>query len=293
MPAGPHTRARELPFATTTYEADEDEVLRAVLPSRCVYATGEQTCAIFVDHYRERKTGPCFAVAVVGCRTHRQGRYTLYPPGHYPYGRAAVAPYSATGQLLLDPATGQPPWEATLFAAAQDAKKGDLWPAEVRWFDENDDAGRRGTQGRHLEVAGRLTGVHRQLEQRQRERIAVRLGVATLTLIAGARRWGRSLQSRGEAILEVLAAIPIGASLLDRLLAAGALSGLWNSSQPRSAPQRWDALRGSWVIAPGAESARSACEPVERRAAVAAQQRAPPHTSSLHPGAEPRSTVGA
>ena len=158
---------------------------------------------------------------------------------------------------------------------------------------ENDDAGRRGTQGRHLEVAGRLTGVHRQLEQRQRERIAVRLGVATLTLIAGARRWGRSLQSRGEAILEVLAAIPIGASLLDRLLAAGALSGLWNSSQPRSAPQRWDALRGSWVIAPGAESARSASEPVERRAAVAAQQRAPPHTSSLHPGAEPRSTVGA
>ena len=209
-------------------------------------------------------------------------------------GKAVVGPCNGATAVGGDAVrTGQPPWEATLFAAAQDAKKGDLWPAEVRWFDENDDAGRRGTQGRHLEVAGRLTGVHRQLEQRQRERIAVRLGVATLTLIAGARRWGRSLQSRGEAILEVLAAIPIGASLLDRLLAAGALSGLWNSSQPRSAPQRWDALRGSWVIAPGAESARSASEPVERRAAVAAQQRAPPHTSSLHPGAEPRSTVGA
>ena len=47
-----------LPFATTSYETDQDGTLCVVLPSRCVYATGEQTCAIFVDHYRKRKTGP-------------------------------------------------------------------------------------------------------------------------------------------------------------------------------------------------------------------------------------------
>ena len=41
------TEAHALPFATTNYEADEDGTLHAVLPSRCVYATGEQTCAMF------------------------------------------------------------------------------------------------------------------------------------------------------------------------------------------------------------------------------------------------------
>ena len=64
------TEAHALPLATTNYEADEDGTLHAVLPSRCVYATGEQTCAIFVDHYRKRKTGPCYPIAVVGCRVH-------------------------------------------------------------------------------------------------------------------------------------------------------------------------------------------------------------------------------
>ena len=91
------TEAHALPLATTNYEADEDGTLHAVLPSRCVYATGEQTCAMFVDHYRKRKTGPCYAVAVVGCRVRR---YTLYAAGHYPYGRVAVVPYSASGELL-------------------------------------------------------------------------------------------------------------------------------------------------------------------------------------------------
>ena len=118
------TEAHALPLATTNYEADEDGTLHAVLPSRCVYATGEQTCAIFVDHYRKRKTGPCYPVAVVGCRVHGRRRYTLYPAGHYPYGRVAVVPYSAGGELLLDADRGGPAWQATLFGAAQDAAQG-------------------------------------------------------------------------------------------------------------------------------------------------------------------------
>ena len=109
------TEAHALLFATTNYEADEDGTLHAVLPSRCVYATGKQTCAMFVDDYRKRKTGPCYSVAVVGCRVHRRRRYTLYPAGHYPYGRVAVVPYSAGGELLLEADSGGPPWQATLF----------------------------------------------------------------------------------------------------------------------------------------------------------------------------------
>ena len=187
------TEAHALPFATTNYQTDQDGTLAAVLPSRCVYATGAQTCAIFVDHLRERKAGPCHPLAVVGCRTHGGRRYTLYPPGHYPYGRAAVTPYSVTGKLLLDDDRGQPQWQATLFAAALDAKQGRRWPSEQRWWDQVDE--RRGrTQGRQLEMAGRLTGVAPQLDERAREQIATRLSVATMTVRDGAARWARSWQ---------------------------------------------------------------------------------------------------
>ena len=173
-----------------------------MLPSRCVYATGKQTCATFVDHYRKRKTGPCYPVAVVGCRVHGRRRYTLYPAGHYPYGLVAVVPYSAGGELLLEADSGGPPWQATLFGAAQDAAQGQMWPSEQNWWQRRD-ARRRRTQGRRLEMDGRLTGVSGGLEEREREQIATRLGVATMTVISGARRWGRSWQSRGAAIVAI------------------------------------------------------------------------------------------
>ena len=38
-----------------------------------------------------------------------------------------------------------------------------------------------------------LTGVSGGLEEREREQIATRLGVATMTVLSGARRWGRKL----------------------------------------------------------------------------------------------------
>ncbi|MFH1609828.1 MAG: hypothetical protein ABID40_04280, partial [Candidatus Bipolaricaulota bacterium] len=70
---------------------DGEGRLRAVLPSRCIFADGAEACSVRVDHHRPRKTGPRFAVAVVGCSVHPHGRYTLYPPGLIPYGREPVA----------------------------------------------------------------------------------------------------------------------------------------------------------------------------------------------------------
>jgi len=255
-----------LPFATTTYKADTDGVLHPDLPSRCVFATGAQTCSIFVDHYRLRKTGPCFPLAVVGCSAHPQRRYTLYPPGHFPYSREPVALYSPSGELLLDAATGQPLWEATLFAAAVDAAKGEGWPAESPW----DDPRRRRTQGSRLQLSGRLLGVHPQLDDGVRERIATRLAVATMRLFTGARTWASGWKMRGAAILTVLLEIPIQASLLDRMLAAGAVSGLWAMRRP----QRWDADRGTWVIALPPPSER-----MEHPGAAAPRGRSPPPTN--------------
>ena len=64
-------------------------------------------------------------------------------------------------------------------------------------------------------MAGRLTGVSPELDEREREReqIATRLAVPTMTVLSGARAWGRSWQSRGVEIVAVLAALVSSAML--------------------------------------------------------------------------------
>jgi hypothetical protein len=70
---------------------------------------------------------------VVRCRTHA-GAFTLYPPGHVPYGRQAVEPLAPDGGRLLGERTeGEPndPLEQQLagglFDAALDAAAGRCW----------------------------------------------------------------------------------------------------------------------------------------------------------------------
>jgi len=192
---------------------------------------------MYVHHRRPRQTGPRFPLEVVSCRDHPHGCYTLYPPGHFPYGRKALAPYSPAGVLQLDASTGQPLWEATLFLAAQDAAAGERWPAHSPW----DDPRRRRTQGRWLEFGGRLLGVHPEQDEGTRERIAARLGVPLVRLLDQARRWGVDWRTQGSAILTVLLMMGPG-SPLDRLLAAGAVADLWPE------PRRWRGPRGPAVL---------------------------------------------
>jgi len=228
-----------------------------VLPPRCVFAAAAaETCAPFVDHYRSRKTGPGFAVAVVGCGRHPLGRYTLYPPGHIPYGRQAVVPCSPSGPLLRDRTTGQPVWAATLWAAATEAADGQRWPAAS----PADEVRRRRTQGSRLALAGQLLGVHPELDSRTRERIATRLRVPTMTVREAARGWGTCWQARGAAIRAVLLALPIDHRLLDRILAAGAITALWPP------PQRWDPGRGTWVRCRSSRAERPGAHPSPSRA---------------------------
>jgi hypothetical protein len=216
-------------FQEALYEADERGRLRPVPPLRCAFAEGPGPCHLFIDHFRRRKTGPRFPLAVVGCRDHPDGRYTLYPPGHFPYGREAVVACSPWGELQVDASTGEPLWEATLFYAAQDAAEGERWPADSPWNDSR----RRRTQGRWLDFAGRLLGVHPGQDEGTRERIAARLGVPLVRLLDQARRWGVDWRTRGAVILAVLQLIEPGGLLLDHLLAAGAVADLW--PEPRRA----------------------------------------------------------
>ena len=237
-------------------------MLRVVLPARCVFAAATETCSLSIDHYRDRKTGPGFPVAVVGCRRHPIGRFTLYPPGHIPYGRQAVVPCSPSGPLLQDATTGQPEWPTTLLGAAVDAAAGQRWPAHSPAHDER----RRRTQGCRLAWAGTLLGVHPDLDARTRERIATRLRVPTMRLRDAAGGWDICWQARGRAILAVLQSLPLDGNLLDRLLAAGAVTDLWPS------PQRWDPARGTWV--------RPRSGGPEHPVSGAPQSRAPPPTNS-------------
>ena len=192
----------------------------------------------------------------MGCGRHPLGRYTLYPPGHIPYGRETVVPCSPSGPLLRDRTTGQPVWAATLWAAATEAADGQRWPAAS----PADEVRRRRTQGSRLALAGQLLGVHPELDSRTRERIATRLQVPTMTLREAARGWGTCWQARGAACLAVLLALPIDHSLLDRILAAGAITALWPP------PQRWDPGRGTWVRFRSSRAERPGAHPSPSRA---------------------------
>lgn len=216
----PRARRPSTPvFETAPYEPDEQGRLRALLPPRCPFADPRTPdCDLGVHHLRERKTGPRFAIAVVRCKTHPVHAFTVYPPGHVPYGRVAVARCSITGPVQLDPQTREPSWDGTVLDAALQAADAVRWPQQEPVVAS---PGVRRTQGRRLDLAGLLLGVHPDLDDGLRERIAARLRVPTLLLRQAASTWSSSWTARGAAILCVLALVPVDLSLLDRLLSAG------------------------------------------------------------------------
>ena len=143
----------------------------------CGLGAGD-ACHLVVDHHRPRKTGPCFPLAVLRCTTHGRA-FTLYPPGHVPYGRRAIAPVAADGSLVraddLDEARPRGAghevepdeqvvspealaFSGTVFDAALDAACGRIWQRDHlpggtdRWWS---------TQGRWIERALLLLGLAR------------------------------------------------------------------------------------------------------------------------------------
>jgi hypothetical protein len=189
----------------------------------------DQRCAISLDHYRPRSTGPCFPLAVLRCAAHKHG-FTLYPPGYVPYGRAAVAPVTQGG---FERGAGAESFAGTLLDAALDAAKATAWPREcpggsARWW---------GKQGRHVAAAVRICGVAPDLDAAARQAQAAALWVETLLLIHGAQTIAAKpgYRSRGQAAVAVLGRLAPGPCVLQRVLAAGHLAGLWGP------PWRWDA----------------------------------------------------
>ena len=94
------TTAAARPFVVTPYLSNDDGELCPRMPAYGPCGMGdERACRLVLDHHRPRTTGPCFPLMVLRCTTHDLG-FTLYPPGHVPYGRRAIAPVAADGSLV-------------------------------------------------------------------------------------------------------------------------------------------------------------------------------------------------
>jgi hypothetical protein len=195
---------------------------------------------VLVEHHqRERKTGPQIPVTVLRCRTHRRA-FTLYPLGHVPYGRLAVAPVGVDGQVLFAPEDPSQAgndkrhvaWHATLFGPAFTAITGEtVKVTDPRWW---------ATQTpERLAQGAVLLGIHPELSVQDADAIALRLEIPRLVLKQAAREYknARGRAARGHVVVGVLDDLGSDACVLDRVLRAGACAGCWG------AVTRWDAAR--------------------------------------------------
>lgn len=237
----PTTRPR--PFATVAYVPGGAAMLEpAVMPPSCVHASpGDPACVLAVHHTRERKAGPQIPVTVAQCRTHRRA-FTLYPLGHIPYGRLAVAPVTLDGEVVLStqraPAAGDRcslAWRSTqlgaAFAAIDDPT---VKLTDPRWWATQPPV--------HLGWSAALLGIHPGLSAPDAEAIAFRLELPRLVLREAADAYvhARGRAARGQVLVGVLDQLVADACLLDRILAAGVYAGCWGMVT------RWDrASRGT------------------------------------------------
>ena len=230
LPDSPPTSSRS--FVVVAFVADANHILQPKLPTRCPHAKpNDPPCCVGIDYLRHRKTGPRHPLPVFRCSTHPRPRFTGYSPGFAPYQRQPLIPCATSGGLLRDAERGEVNLEDTLLHASRDAAKGERWPAEGPTLAAP--ACRR-TQGRHLDLSERLLGLLPSQDDDLRQHIATALQVDGLSLRDAAASRGRCWSTRGKAIAQVLDELTVNDGLLDRLMAAGHMAGLW------PAAQRWD-----------------------------------------------------
>ena len=241
-------------FVVAPYVEGANGRLVPLRPSTCPLAEeGARACRLSAHSWRVRKTGPPHPLRLFMCAGHDRA-FTVYPPGHVPYGRLAIVTLAPDGSEavierseLVSPQEGAP---ATLFQAAEEAALGKAWARSCRggtdrWW---------GTQWRHLRRAVRLAGVCPGLPEPLRERLAETLAVDGLMLHEFARSLaaGAGYASRGRAVSAIADAVGRSEQSSWRLLEAGCLAGLWRrptyvlveGASPRRSPFRIAGARG-------------------------------------------------
>jgi hypothetical protein len=242
--------ARARPVVTAPYGPEEGRFVPLVLPATCPWSDYQSDpCSIARHHWRERKHGPAFRVLVLECEVHDHA-FTLYPLGHVPYGRAAVAPVNTEGEVLRTKpskpandnanrqhdavlaALDRVDWRATVFGAALDAAdEGKApWPRELCY--EQRPGPTWDTQRARLAHGARILGIAPVPSPRGGEQIANALSIPRLAMRDAERAWKRAdvyYRERGRVLTSVLARLPTARRALDCILAAGALAGAWGA----------------------------------------------------------------
>jgi len=232
-------------FVVTAYRAGPDGRFEPDIPTQGVCAEQDRhPCKLNVNHRRERSSGPCFPLTVLRCRPHKRS-FTLYPPGHVPYGRIAIAPVAPDASPIRGKEQAER-YGGTLFEASLDACERKPWHREhdgstERWW---------GTQLRRLALAAQLLALAPGVASRRREEVAEIVGVDLLLLREQAEkmRHAQGYQQRGAAVRQVLDAMPQGSFLPERLLECGYLAGRWGAPYrwlPQSATLRRQAFRAA------------------------------------------------
>ena len=231
-------RARDR-FVLTPYVLDQATgALVPEIPARCSWTNGDtRPCRIGRKDTRDRLTGPCFPLWVLHCKTHGPC-FTVYPPGHFPWGHDAIVQAPADGTAPRFSVTGDQDavpdgLEDTLFEPAWEGSHGRLWSSEC----DRDEGTWRSVQVRKVEDAAQLVGVAGDVDDAGRDVLRAELLGVPAQLLRDARRsiaMEPGLISRAKAVICVVMAVMLtGGSFVDRLIAAGYRAGLWGR------PFRW------------------------------------------------------
>jgi hypothetical protein len=222
----PQTVARRH-LVVTPYETDGVNKMVPQIPDTCPLGVKDgRPCRLFLDHWRSRKTGPCFPLNVLRCRTHEIA-FTLYPPGYTPWGRKKWAPVAPDGTVVACE-EGASRFQDTYFEAALVAAEGIVWAREKE-VEEDFRNPSFITQQCRLDRALRLLGL--KGDRAWCEAFAQTLSIPGQRLHEAAQtltKWPSNLSALGRAVRDVLSEIPrfLG-DLFERLAACGAAVGLW------------------------------------------------------------------
>lgn len=198
------------------------------VPGRCPEGEDGSRCNVRAHGRRERKSGPEHALAVRRCHTHGVS-FTVYPPGHVPYGRIAMVAADSEGRLVRGDALA-----LTVFSAVLDASD----PEDV----DGEEAVRkprvhRRTRGRRIGLCASLVGISGVVTEPVRGRIAQALSVPALRLRDAARAYSasHSMRERASVVVSVLEALDLATRRVG-LLVSGYFAGLWGC------PNHWDPI---------------------------------------------------
>ena len=225
MTGCPKRRTSARAFVVVPYVVDTSGRLAPTRIHCCPDASDDDKCAIQRQQWRHRKTAVAHPLLVLRCLHH--GRcFTIYPPGHVPYGRQPLAPLAPDGHPRRTDDEGAAAWRNTLFDAVLDAAHGDAWARECPggtdlWWS---------TQRRLLARISRLLGVCPELPQALRDQLAEVLNVdgSLLCELAADVRVYPGYQAQGRAACAVLQVVDAPWPAYCRLAEAGWMVGLWS-----------------------------------------------------------------